>query len=106
MRSAHDPRLAWRVPRWSRRRFLGAALVLEAVGRSVTGQATLSAEWVKADGSGRRTLAQAGRYPSFSPDGRSVVYTKSLPTGDALWEVPVDGGDGRELVAESVLLMI
>jgi hypothetical protein len=83
-----------------------SALVFEAVGLSATGQATVSAEWVKADGTGRRTLAQAGRYPSFSPDGRTVVFTKSLPTGDALWDVPAEGGDGREIVAQDVLLLI
>jgi Tol biopolymer transport system component len=83
-----------------------SALVFEAVGLSATGQATVSAEWVRADGTERRTLAQPGRYPSFSPDGSSVVFTKSLPTGDALWEVPAEGGDGREIVAQDVLLLI
>jgi Tol biopolymer transport system component len=83
-----------------------SALVFEAVGLSTAGKPTVSAEWVGADGTGRRTLAPAGRYPSFAPDGRTVVYTKSLPTGDALWEVHVEGGDGRELVAQDVLLLI
>jgi len=97
------PGMLLAAPQWSPD---GKALVFEAVGLSATGQATVSAEWVSADGSGRRTLAQMGRYPAFSSDGRTVVYTKSLPSGDALWEQPLDGGDGRELLAESVLLLI
>jgi dipeptidyl aminopeptidase/acylaminoacyl peptidase len=97
------PGMLLAAPQWSPD---GSALVFEAVGLSATGQATVSAEWVGADGTGRRTLAQAGRYPSFSPDGRTVIFTKSLPTGDALWEVPAEGGDGREIVAENVLLLI
>jgi Tol biopolymer transport system component len=90
-------------PQWSPD---GQALVFESVGLTATGQAGVSAEWVAADGSGRRTIAQSARYPSFSPDGKSVVYTRALPTGDALWEHPVDGGDGREILPDSQLLVI
>jgi Tol biopolymer transport system component len=97
------PGMLLAAPQWSPD---GQALVFEGVGLSATGQASVTAEWVSADGSGRRVLAQQGRYPSFSPDGRSVVYTKALPTGDALWEVPLDGGDAREIVPDSVLLLI
>jgi Tol biopolymer transport system component len=97
------PGMLLAAPQWSPD---GQALVFEGVGLSATGQAAVTAEWVSADGSGRRILAQQGRYPSFSPDGRSVVYTKALPTGDALWEVPLDGGDAREIVPDSVLLLI
>src|SRR4051812_35733541 len=97
------PGMLLAAPQWSPD---GKALVFEAVGLSATGQASVTAEWVGVDGSGRRTLAQQARYPSFAPDGRSVVYTKTLPTGDALWEVPLDGGEAHQIVPDSVLLLI
>ena len=97
------PGMLLAAPQWSPD---GQALVFEAVGLTATGQAGVSAEWVAADGTGRRTLAQSARYPSFAPDGRSVVYTRALPTGDALWEQPVDGGQGREIVPDSAFLLI
>ncbi|MFN8635901.1 MAG: hypothetical protein U0893_18785 [Chloroflexota bacterium] len=84
----------------------GSALVFEGVGLSATGQASVTAEWVAADGSGRRVIATSGRYPSFSPDGKSVVYTKALPTGDSLMMQPLDGGEGREVVPDSAFLLI
>lgn len=61
---------------------------------------------VAVDGTGRRTVALSARYPSFAPDGKSVVYTRALPTGDALWEQPLDGGEGREIVPDSIFLVI
>jgi Tol biopolymer transport system component len=82
------------------------ALVFEAVGLSGTGQPIIRSDWVAVDGGGRRTIATSARYPSFSPDGQAVVYTRTLPAGDALWEQPVAGGAGRELVADSLFLMI
>jgi Tol biopolymer transport system component len=84
----------------------GQSLVFEAVGLTSTGQATVTAEWVAIDGTGRRTVAQSARYPSFSPDGASVVYTRALATGDALWSSPVSGGEGREIVPESQFLVV
>jgi len=90
-------------PHWSPD---GSALVFESVGLSASGQASVTAEWIGLDGSGRRTVAQAARYPSFAPDGGSIVYTKALPTGDALWTQPLDGSPGREIVPESAFLLI
>jgi Tol biopolymer transport system component len=90
-------------PHWSPD---GKALLFEAVGLSATGQASVTSEWVAADGSGRRTVATSARYPSFSPDGQMVVYTRALPTGDALWVQPVNSGEGREIVPESAFLVI
>jgi Tol biopolymer transport system component len=84
----------------------GQSLVFEAVGLTATGQAAVTAEWVAVDGSGRRTVAQSARYPGFSPDGSSVVYTRALPTGDALWSTPVAGGEGREIVPDSQFLVV
>ncbi|HZO25307.1 MAG TPA: hypothetical protein VFH48_04860 [Chloroflexota bacterium] len=90
-------------PQWSPD---GTALVFEAVGLTATGQAGVSAEWVAIDGSGRRTVAQSARYPSFAPDGKRIVYTRALPTGDALWEQPLDGSAGREIVPDSQFLVL
>lgn len=84
----------------------GQSLVFEAVGLSATGQAAVTAEWVAVDGTGRRTVAQQARYPSFSPDGNTIVYTRALPTGDALWEVPLGGGEGREIIPEARFVLI
>jgi Tol biopolymer transport system component len=84
----------------------GQSLVFEAVGLTSTGQAAVTAEWVAIDGTGRRTVAQSARFPSFSPDGASIVYTRALPTGDALWSMPVGGGEGREIIPESQLLVV
>jgi Tol biopolymer transport system component len=97
------PGMLLAAPQWSPD---GNALVFESVGLSATGQAAVTAEWVSADGSGRRVIAQQARYPSFAPDGRRVVYTRALPTGDALWEVPLDGGEPRQILRDSVLLLI
>ena len=97
------PGMLLAAPRWSPD---GQALVFEAVGVTATGQAGVSAEWVAADGTGRRTIAQAARYPSFSPDGTSIVCTRALPTGDALWEYPLGGGQGRQIVPESQFLLV
>jgi Tol biopolymer transport system component len=97
------PGMLLAAPQWSPD---GQALVFEAVGLTATGQAGVSAEWVTVDGGGRRTIAQSARYPSFSPDGKSIVYTRALPTGDALWENPVDGGPGREILPDAAFLVI
>jgi Tol biopolymer transport system component len=84
----------------------GQSLIFEAVGLTSTGQPAVTAEWVAIDGTGRRTVAQSARYPSFSPDGTSIVYTRALPTGDALWSTPVAGGEGREIVPDSQFLVV
>lgn len=97
------PGMLLAAPQWSPD---GQALVFEAVGLTATGQAGVSAEWVAADGTGRRTVAQSARYPSFAPDGKRIVYTRALQTGDALWEQPLDGGEGREIVPDSQFLVL
>ncbi|MGE3270935.1 MAG: hypothetical protein AB7P40_19435 [Chloroflexota bacterium] len=84
----------------------GASLVFEAVGLDASGKPTISTEWVASDGSGRRTVAMRGRYPSISPDGRRVVYVVARPTGDALYEQPISGGEPREIVPEGEFLVI
>jgi Tol biopolymer transport system component len=97
------PGILLAAPQWSPD---GQALVFEAVGLTATGQAGVTVEWVAVDGTGRRTVALSARYPSFAPDGKSIVYTRALPTGDALWEQPLEGGEGREIVPDSQFLVI
>lgn len=38
--------------------------------------------------------------PSFTPDGRSVVYT-SAGAGFFLWQIPIEGGDSRHIGSQS-----
>ncbi len=97
------PGMLLAAPQWSPD---GSALVFEAVGLTTTGQAGVTIDWVAADGTGRRTIAQSARYPSFSPDGRVVISTRALPTGDALWEHPANGGMPREIVPEGQFLVL
>lgn len=44
------------------------------------------------DGSNPKQLTEGGTYPSFTPDGRFVVYTGPA----AVLQVPVDGGEAEE----------
>lgn len=81
-------------------------LIFEAVGLGANNQSTISAEWINADGSGRRTVAMNARYPSISPDGQKVVYTLARQTGDGLYEQPLAGGKARELIPEGQFLVI
>ena len=97
------PGMLLAAPQWSPD---GQALVFEAVGLTATGQAGVTAEWVAVDGTGRRTVALSARYPSFAPDGKTIVYTRALPSGDALWEVPVGGGEGREIIPDTKFLVL
>src|SRR4051812_11767119 len=46
----------------------GRAVVFEAVGVTSRGQPAIRADLVNADGSGRQTLVESGRYPAVSPD--------------------------------------
>jgi WD40-like Beta Propeller Repeat len=94
--------------RLSRRRLLalGTALLFESEGFTSTGGPRNSAQWIGADGSGRRTIAQGGRFPSLAPDGREVAYVRNSPVGDSLFVRPLDGGDERQIVPEDRFLVI
>ena len=97
------PGMLLAAPQWSPD---GQSLLFDSVGLTATGQAGVTAEWIAVDGTGRRTVAQSARYPSFAPDGKSAIYTRALPTGDALWEQPLDGSPGREIIPEGKFLVV
>ncbi|MCC7372329.1 MAG: PD40 domain-containing protein [Chloroflexi bacterium] len=84
----------------------GSGLLFEAVGLGANNLPSISAEWIDADGSGRRTVVTQARYPSISPDGQKVVYTLARQTGDALYEQPLAGGEAREIIPEGQFLVI
>jgi Tol biopolymer transport system component len=78
----------------------GQSLVFEVVGFTAAGQPSIRCDTINVDGSGRRTLVEGARYPTLSPDGSSVAYIKSLPTGDALYVRPLAGGAERQIVSD------
>jgi Tol biopolymer transport system component len=84
----------------------GAALVFEGIGIDATGKPVIFSDWAAADGSGRRTLVEDGRYPALSPDGREVAYVRSKPSGDSLYVRPLDGGAERQLLSEAQFVAI
>lgn len=53
---------------------------------------------------GTRRLVTKGiiHYPTFSPDGKWLVFTK-YNDGMALWKVPVEGGEPTQLLVENAL---
>ncbi len=76
-----------------------------------TGTDVRSEIWVaERDGSGQRKVAN-GRFPSFSPDGLSIVFTSSEsemtgsldPSNQYVYSVPVNGGTPVPLSAPFVL---
>jgi Tol biopolymer transport system component len=78
----------------------GHSLVFEAIGFSAAGQPTIRCDAIGADGSGRRTLVENARYPTLAPDGESLAYVRSRPTGDALYVRPLAGGAERQIVSD------
>jgi serine/threonine protein kinase len=56
------------------------------------------------DGQGPRKLFDEGKwcsYPSFHPDGRTVLFgTDMLGDGDAIWELPVGGGNPERVAGD------
>jgi Tol biopolymer transport system component len=55
------------------------------------------------DGTGEQTLTASGRFeyaPHFAPDGRSLIVGRRDASGTDLgyWLVPLDGGDGRQIL--------
>lgn len=97
------PGMLLAAPNWSPD---GQGLIFEAVGLGANNLPTITAEWINADGSGRRTIANLARYPSISPDGQKVVYTLAKQTGDALVEQPLAGGEIRVIIPEGDFLVI
>jgi dipeptidyl aminopeptidase/acylaminoacyl peptidase len=52
------------------------------------------------DGTGARALTPGKKIdasPSFSPDGRSILFTSNRSGTQQLWTLPVDGGEARQL---------
>ncbi len=78
----------------------GQSLVFEVVGFSAAGQPTIRCDAINVDGSGRRTLVEGARYPTLSPNGTSLAYVRSLPTGDALYVRALAGGAERQIVSD------
>jgi Tol biopolymer transport system component len=97
------PGMLLAAPSWSPD---GAALVFEGVGLDATGKPTIFSDWVAADGSGRRRIADDARFPAFSPDGREIAYVRNRATGDGLYVRALDGGSERELVSETRFVAI
>ena len=77
--------------------------MFESIGLSPVGVPTFHCDEIEADGSGRRTLIDSARYPTISPDGRSLAYVKSQPTGDSLWVRPSDDGTERQIVSDDAM---
>ncbi len=53
------------------------------------------------DGSQRRTLttgSQPSWFPSYSPDGRRLLFTRDTPAGPELWAMNADGSAARPLM--------
>ena len=84
----------------------GGGLAFETVGLTAVGGIVARVDWVMADGSGRRTLAEGGRNPTISPDGSTLAYLKTISNGDGLWTRPLGGGPERQVVAEYELLAL
>lgn len=78
----------------------GSGLAFENVGP------TVQVEWIGMDGSGRRLLADGGRFPTLSRDGGTLAYVKSASSGDGIWARPFAGGPESQVVAEYELLAV
>jgi Tol biopolymer transport system component/DNA-binding winged helix-turn-helix (wHTH) protein len=53
----------------------------------------------RTDGSGAEQVTRRGGFAAVeSPDGTFLYYSKETPGGPALWRMPVDGGEEREVV--------
>jgi Tol biopolymer transport system component len=68
----------------------------------VTKSSTVDLYTAKADGSGVRRLTHApigvvNHHPSWSPDGRSIVYVKEGKAGNDLWIIGVNGRGNHRL---------
>jgi Tol biopolymer transport system component len=59
-----------------------------------------------ADGTNRKQLTNGDgeRYPSISPDGRSIVYTPQGQARNTLWRISIDGGRPLQLTRDSLAI--
>lgn len=84
----------------------GRSIAFEAVGLMPTGAAAIHCDLVGVDGSARRAIVDSGRYPTVSPDGKSLAYVKSQNSGDSLWIRPLGGGQERQIVPDAAMAAI
>ncbi|HUL72222.1 MAG TPA: protein kinase [Vicinamibacterales bacterium] len=56
--------------------------------------------WLKQVAGGGELALTSGSddYPRFSPDGASIIFVRTSPTGTALYRVPLLGGDARKIL--------
>jgi Tol biopolymer transport system component len=61
---------------------------------------------MNADGSNLRDLTPTGYQgdPSFTPDGRQIVFTRGSESYDSVWVMNTDGSEQRELIATRNLI--
>ena len=84
----------------------GSGLAFQSIGLPAGRPPVLRIEWVAADDSGRRTLVEDGRGPTFSPDGTTIAYVKLGSRGEELWVRSTAGGAGRQVIADEGLMAL
>src|SRR3954469_7341010 len=40
-------------------------------------------------------------HPAFSPDGNSILFTRTMATGSSIWSMDADGSDQTKLIANA-----
>ena len=64
------------------------------------GKSSVEIWMANVDGSNARALTPGKKTdgnPTFSPDGRTIVFTSNRSGTNQLWTIPVDGGEARQL---------